>query len=628
MAIKAGEAYIELKLDRSKFDQELGSVRKTIDSQTANIGGVAGRGIGGVGIGAVGAVGIGVGALVSQTQDKFQSLSSQLQTFIDVKNQLSEWNEELQKSKDKLDEIYKLEFSKTVNAVNELSPMPAMDVENALKANSVYTETEKKLEEAITQLKLLKDTLPKVDQKITETLTELTKLGQEGSKNIQQVTDKLKDTAKATNKVSENAKSGTNSFKDMFSNINTGIPILNKLLAKLGPLGIALAALTFGITKALKAFSATQKESERLEKMVRATGGAAGYTALQMTKMADKMSRGTTLTDNEIKKLMGTLLVFRKVSGKTFDRAVKASMDLSSALGVDANTAALQLGRTLEAPSEALNTLSRMGIRFSKTQQEQIKNYVKQNDILKAQDVILSSIESRVSDLSRNKIDSISDQWREVKDQSSQFLATLGKIVDEAFSIGRIFHGLASSIDALNKTLGTTFTLMGMIAGWPRKQIATWIGTPIFFFKDLFSGEGLTQSFKNSIDALKELWQGTVTGIEDKLPEKPFDDIIENLKELNKQMTRIAVDKLQDFLQDFVDLDNKSKKVGKGLLRDFSFNEPISSNSFNSALPMSGVLGQSSLNEPLSIFKNEDRIISLLNDISLNTGSRAGGVFR
>ncbi len=604
MAVKVGDAFIELKLDKTKFETELANLRREIErtqvqfapsasSRTASTVGVGASGVGAGGMSGAGAVGIGAGvgliganadSLFSKNEKTFKSLTAQLQNFKNVKKELSVWNEELEKSRDKLEEISKIEFSKTVNAVNELSPMPAIDVENALNKNPAYVDVEKKLEYTIEQLKFLKTTLPLVDQKIQNTVLELNKLGQEGSKSTQKVTDKLKETANETNKVSQGAKGASNSFKEMFSNLRTNIAPLDALLKKLGPVGIALAALSVISIKSLKSYAQAQEQQIRLEKFIRATGGAAGFTAKQLDKMSNSMAGDTVFNDTEIKKAMGVMLTFKKVTGDTFTRAMKSAQDMSAALGTDLQGSVVQLGKALEDPIAGISAMARSGISFSKAQKETIKSLVESNNLLEAQLMILKAVEGQVKGLANRDVRSLSQQWAFVKEEVGNVFKNIGRSINETIALNRSLNAIAETLKFINQLSDKDFMrgmlknivgldsianklmqindiLKGFAYKWPTTLLAGFVGT-LEAVKDTFTKKGFIESFKMSLRTIKAIWVDEVSAISDTLPDKkPFDDITDSINEMNKALSRVGVDKLQDAFQKFVKTASKIEKI-------------------------------------------------------------------
>jgi hypothetical protein len=108
-------------------------------------------------------------------------------------------------------------------------------------------------------------------------------------------------------------------------------------------------------------------------------------------------------TDAElIKATQAKLLTFKELgksadeTGGAFDRATLAAIDLAEAGFGEATSNATQLGKALQDPVKGISALTRVGVTFTDDQKNLIKQLVASNDVLGAQEIILSSIEEQV----------------------------------------------------------------------------------------------------------------------------------------------------------------------------------------------------------------------------------------
>lgn len=81
---------------------------------------------------------------------------------------------------------------------------------------------------------------------------------------------------------------------------------------------------------------------------------------------------------------------------RVFDRLVRTGADLSVTLGTDITGSVRVLGRALQDPVAGMAALSRLGIRFTDEQKEQIKVLHESGRTLEAQKMILRELEGRV----------------------------------------------------------------------------------------------------------------------------------------------------------------------------------------------------------------------------------------
>ncbi|MDP2173563.1 MAG: hypothetical protein Q8J62_07285 [Candidatus Cloacimonadaceae bacterium] len=105
-----------------------------------------------------------------------------------------------------------------------------------------------------------------------------------------------------------------------------------------------------------------EKAMARVTAAVRSTGGAAGYTALELGALAGEFEHLYAIdADDLMSKVTTPLLTFKSISGEVFKEAQLQVLNMSRALGVDLQGAALQVGKALEDPVEGLSALRRSG---------------------------------------------------------------------------------------------------------------------------------------------------------------------------------------------------------------------------------------------------------------------------
>lgn len=135
--------------------------------------------------------------------------------------------------------------------------------------------------------------------------------------------------------------------------------------------------------------------------VIKSTGGAANVTAEQIGKLAEKLSLKTAIDDEAIQSGQNMLLTFTNVRNEVagqpgiFDRATKAALNMSVAMGTDMTGAAMQVGKALNDPIAGATALRRAGVQLSDAQEEQIKGFMAVNDLASAQKIILGELETQ-----------------------------------------------------------------------------------------------------------------------------------------------------------------------------------------------------------------------------------------
>lgn len=163
--------------------------------------------------------------------------------------------------------------------------------------------------------------------------------------------------------------------------------------------GFAVAGFfTAGISE-LKQAAAVSAQTEAA---LKSTGGQAGVTADHIGDLAGSLMKLSGTDDEAIQSAENLLLTFRNVHNEVgngndvFDRATKAALDLSTAGFGDLDSTAKQLGKALNDPVRGVTQLNRVGVTFTKDQQETIRALTETGDVLGAQKVILQEVEAQV----------------------------------------------------------------------------------------------------------------------------------------------------------------------------------------------------------------------------------------
>ena len=222
----------------------------------------------------------------------------------------------------------------------------------------------------------------------------------------------------ATRKVEVAIVGDASSMVRAFRQADTAASGFGKRGSKLGAVGMGLlaggaAGLTVavgqGLVSALKTgineFSEAQKVSAQTAAALKSTGGAAGVTQKHIESMAGALQKQTGLQDDAIQSSQNLLLTFTKISNsgpdKIFDRATRATLDLSVALGKDMGSSAMMVGKALNDPVKGVSALGRAGVQFTASQKETIKSLVETGRVADAQKMILRELETQVGGSAR-----------------------------------------------------------------------------------------------------------------------------------------------------------------------------------------------------------------------------------
>ena len=159
-------------------------------------------------------------------------------------------------------------------------------------------------------------------------------------------------------------------------------------------------ALVGGLKASIKAAAEAEQVMALTQSTIKATGGAAGFTADQIADLSLEHSRLTGIEDEVVQSGNNMLLTFKEIGGDTFPRASKAMQDMAVSMnkgsleGIDLKGTAIQLGKALNDPIKGVTALTKVGVTFTQEQKNAIKAMVEANDTAGAQALILAELES------------------------------------------------------------------------------------------------------------------------------------------------------------------------------------------------------------------------------------------
>ena len=190
----------------------------------------------------------------------------------------------------------------------------------------------------------------------------------------------------------------------------------------------------------------------RVEGMVRATGGAAGVTAAQIEQLASQISHTTLNTGNSVRAAAAMLLSFRNVTKPIFADTIRVAADMSAAFGEDLSASLWSLGRALEDPARGMMLLRRQGIALSEGEQKAIKSALDHNNVLGAQQIILSALQQRFHGLASELYGTTVGAIHEAKTAWTEFMAAIGSSEAAESLVGRLVTALRDAGVALRYT--------------------------------------------------------------------------------------------------------------------------------------------------------------------------------
>lgn len=201
-------------------------------------------------------------------------------------------------------------------------------------------------------------------------------------------------------------------------------------LAAKGVAVASAAATAFGVLS-VKAFNESEDAIAQTNAVLKSTGGIAGVTADQVTKLATSLQKQTKFSDESVRSAENLLLTFTSIGKEIFPQATETVLDMATALGEDTKSAAIQLGKALQDPILGITALRRVGVNFSDAQKDVIQNLVETGHKAEAQKLILKELQVEFGGSARAAGDTFAGSLAKLKNQFNDVQEVIGQTITE-----------------------------------------------------------------------------------------------------------------------------------------------------------------------------------------------------
>ena len=278
-------------------------------------------------------------------------------------------------------------------------------------------------------------------------------------------------------KVIDEASKALEEIKRKFGGLDDGIKKQQSFLLKhkdaIKAVGVASAAAGAAILGAAGlAVAAAQeqaKANKQLDAVLKSTKGAAGLTAKEIQKMATEMQNVTNYADDVVQGGQNLLLTFTKIGKDVFPQATETMLNMSTALGQDVKSSAIQLSKALNDPIRGVSALQKVGVSFTQGQKDVIESLVKSGKTMEAQKLILNELETEFGGSARALANPMVQLKNAVSDVAEEvgfaLLPTLQSITKEIIPvIQRMAEWIKQHPELMKVVLELTIVLAGLLA--------------------------------------------------------------------------------------------------------------------------------------------------------------------
>lgn len=167
-----------------------------------------------------------------------------------------------------------------------------------------------------------------------------------------------------------------------------------------------------------------------LESTLKATGATAWTTSQSLQDMANNLQSVTNYSADSINQMQSVLLGFKNISGKTFEDATKAILDMATVMKMDLSSAAQSIGKALDDPINGMDSLKKQGFNFTAAQKEVIQAFLDTGETAKAQQIILDELSSTFG----GAAEAAADGATQIKNALGDVLRAYGHEFSEIFN--------------------------------------------------------------------------------------------------------------------------------------------------------------------------------------------------
>ena len=257
---------------------------------------------------------------------------------------------------------------------------------------------------------------------------------------------------------------------DLVANLTADVSgFVTPLRGALGMLG-GLAA-GFSVVGAVNAFRESEQAGKKLNAVLAATGGAAGLTSDEITTLANDLQAVTNFEGDATVAAAGVLATFTQIKGDVFKQAIVSAQDLSAVMGQDLDASIVQVGKALNDPIKGVTALQRVGVSFTQTQKDQIKQLQTSGDLVGAQAVILAELQGEFGGAAKAMADPFVIMMNFIGDIVEMFGSLLVP------SINLVAELITSKIVPNSAAMAEGFAYVGQV-------IAEYLGDAIQFVSD------------------------------------------------------------------------------------------------------------------------------------------------
>jgi hypothetical protein len=334
---------------------------------------------------------------------------------------------------------------------------------------------------------------------------------------------------------------------------------VSTFLAGPGGIGGAIAGALAGVTVAaafkyaVGKFQEVEDASNRLNSVLKASGGVAGVTTSQVVGLANQLSQVTRFSTAATTEAAAAVARFSQIRGPNFQETIKQAQNFATFMGKDLAGASTELAHALSNPTQGYLELAKAGVAFSESQIDAIQRLQEGGDVAGAQKVILEALAAQYGDAAVAAGQTLGGSIDILFNSMANVAAIIGEAVAPALSgavsiISEWVQGLDNA-----QTKSTVFEYTAKAAGYLADTIQVlgiaWKGLQIVADAVIW---GIVKGLEKTLKAVRWVGQSigelaSYFGIASEGSESMFDSWIKELEDFGAAVEQVAADDVESF---------------------------------------------------------------------------------
>lgn len=266
----------------------------------------------------------------------------------------------------------------------------------------------------------------------------------------------------------------TAEFETGMKKVKSGLDGIAGAFAALG--GVAVfAAFSAGIGQAVGRIEEARKLTAQLDQALINTGNTARTSGKEIADFADQLERSTGRAAEEVL-AVGTNLATFGFSREVFFDAIKLADDMSAAWGGDLKQNVEGLARALADPEKGLAMLTKRGITFTEEQKKMIAGFMKANDLIGAQGVVMDALNEQVKGVAASGFTGLTKAQANAGKAMEDFFETMANAMGVNTGLEMSLTAVAAALDFVSQN----FDAIARAAGVAGAAILTALGPTIW----------------------------------------------------------------------------------------------------------------------------------------------------